>query len=816
MALLANENASLNPMSFSDQHGSIVFERLRYQRDTGRFCDVALFVKERQFAAHRNILASCSPYFDSIFKYSKITKEQVTVNSEHPVIFESLLNYMYSGSIIIDKSNVAELLRLSNNFLIFKLKLYCTEYLDRYLDAGNCLAIINLATRYNVPSLLKTASDYFDVNVNRCLLEALDIGTYNYPQLIKLIQDPKYVDVITADTYLKLIVRWVGEEQSTRELSFRHLVERVNFRELSQETLDFLLDYSPLLAKSPPSRYLILHLMNENDMLGEKYAAQFSTLRQSVELPILYDPMIFLTEEGSSDEMEDEEMECPVEGQPTTAQIIEQDSDGNPILKLKIHQPALVKRFKKPRFLLKRNGRPRDVIQENEMIPMVDDDEIDGVYATSALEGAHTYGPVDLLDPDDLLEKHRARAHNRNTFYLCHLCEFETNWSKEFYQHCQEHWTELPYQCESCSYSSPSSIQDYLVHRLTHTKNRYFKCGECAWKGRTRSQLFAHERMHSVLDNRPLHCEECGRGFHVHTALDQHIATHNDHRSLICEDCGFATKTANSLAMHRRQHTGDVFFCHITGCEYSTNKKTQLAAHLRTHMAVRAHMCKICGRGFIEKSHLVRHERIHLEDKPFKCDTCEYASSRRDKLKEHILKHHNGQTTSKAQRRRYKRQRMLAQATSIVESNASRILPNDSQFRPIPIDESVSRWTQSNDFGAYSPSGPNEFEDTNATRFSPPTRSFSVTNPPIQHAPLSPGCMSMMNVPLREAEPSMSGALITPTPRSPHNHSADYFVSANNGPDSQQRPLSLPNYGQLDAQQQQQQQSIPPPNDQWW
>ncbi|KHJ75123.1 hypothetical protein OESDEN_25261 [Oesophagostomum dentatum] len=80
-------------------------------------------------------------------------------------------------------------------------------------------------------------------------------------QLLKILEDPKYQDVISPDVYLKLVVRWVGEDVASRESSFRPLLERCRVVDVSDNALEFVLDYSPLLTKSQNCRYILLGAM---------------------------------------------------------------------------------------------------------------------------------------------------------------------------------------------------------------------------------------------------------------------------------------------------------------------------------------------------------------------------------------------------------------------------------------------------------------------------------------------------------------------------------------------------------------------------
>ena len=86
--------------------------------------------------------------------------------------FSLLLNYLYSGSVLINSSNVLHLLRLANNFLVSKLKNYCAEYLDRYLDPDNVLSVRELAAKYNMPGLAKNAALFLEANLARVAAQA--------------------------------------------------------------------------------------------------------------------------------------------------------------------------------------------------------------------------------------------------------------------------------------------------------------------------------------------------------------------------------------------------------------------------------------------------------------------------------------------------------------------------------------------------------------------------------------------------------------------------------------------------------------------
>lgn len=178
-----------NPMNFTEnQHGNSILEKLRLQRESGRFCDVILYVENRKFYLHRNILSSFSPYFESIFQSRKTAKEKFNITCQNSEIFQCFVNYMYTGTIVIDKNNVTEMFKLAHRLEVAKLKFYCAEYLERYLDLSNCLAVKDMADKYNMPLLSKLATGFIQSHLHE-VLSSSEILNLDVVKLEKFLSD---------------------------------------------------------------------------------------------------------------------------------------------------------------------------------------------------------------------------------------------------------------------------------------------------------------------------------------------------------------------------------------------------------------------------------------------------------------------------------------------------------------------------------------------------------------------------------------------------------------------------------------------------
>jgi actin-binding protein IPP len=143
-----------NTMTFvCAELSTTMFQKLYDQKKSNRFCDLTLHVNNKIIKAHRNVLACSSPYFDSILKHHKIIREQLIITCLDSEIFNTILTYMYTGEITIEHSNVEELLKLADHFIITKVIEYCIEFLGTKLNLDNCLFTYFLTQRFKLKHL---------------------------------------------------------------------------------------------------------------------------------------------------------------------------------------------------------------------------------------------------------------------------------------------------------------------------------------------------------------------------------------------------------------------------------------------------------------------------------------------------------------------------------------------------------------------------------------------------------------------------------------------------------------------------------------
>ncbi|XP_037130103.1 uncharacterized protein si:dkeyp-84f3.9 isoform X2 [Syngnathus acus] len=137
-------------------------------------------------------------------------------------------------------------------------------------------------------------------------------------------------------------------------------------------------------------------------------------------------------------------------------------------------------------------------------------------------------------------------------------------------------------------------------------------CAICSRTYKFMSQYIIHQRVHT--GERPFECPECKRGFSKKSNLNLHLKTH-------IKDTLMKESPDDQYSSHTTTHT--------TGTEQDILASEKNESKL----------CQYCGKSFKFQSALVRHERVHTREKPYKCNICGKAFGQSYFLRVHELTH---------------------------------------------------------------------------------------------------------------------------------------------------------------------------------
>lgn len=142
-------------------------------------------------------------------------------------------------------------------------------------------------------------------------------------------------------------------------------------------------------------------------------------------------------------------------------------------------------------------------------------------------------------------------------------------------------------------------------------------------------------RTHSKV--RPYICDACGVSYVSKSNLLSHIKRHTGERDHVCHKCGKSFIRRDGLQKHLMWFHANykAFECKICNKRY----KGHLLQHMRIHVKEKPHVCRYCGKTFVQRSQLTVHERTHTGIKPYRCAVCHMAFAHSTALKMHVRRH---------------------------------------------------------------------------------------------------------------------------------------------------------------------------------
>ena len=225
-------------------HNADTIKALNELRSTYHDCTLA--IGDQTVNAHKNILVIKSDYFRALFvgPLAETDKSEVDLSAitDNIRALNSVVDWMYSGEIEIDETNLETLMKLSAYLLISKLQRNCEEFIVKSLHINSCIKFYFVCMKNGFSDLEDKIFRIVKSRFSDCLISTKELVKLEY-SAIKSLFDKGAFEYCTIEQVLNFLLLWIDNNSSDEVLHLaldivKHFEARGNTKvciELSEE-----------------------------------------------------------------------------------------------------------------------------------------------------------------------------------------------------------------------------------------------------------------------------------------------------------------------------------------------------------------------------------------------------------------------------------------------------------------------------------------------------------------------------------------------------------------------------------------------------
>ncbi|XP_066273218.1 kelch repeat and BTB domain-containing protein 8-like [Branchiostoma lanceolatum] len=197
-------------------HSNDVLRELNEQRKRAELTDVVLEVEGRSFPCHRAVLASCSPYFRTMFTsgYAEAKQERISIQDVSEVAMATILDYAYTGCLQTEPDQVQAVMSAARFLQVDFVGREAAVYMEDHLDVSNCTDVLMYADMLGDFGLVE-ASESYAASRFKQVVQQPSFLQLSLPLLQSMLNRE---DLLTSseDDIVQAALRWIEFDQEER------------------------------------------------------------------------------------------------------------------------------------------------------------------------------------------------------------------------------------------------------------------------------------------------------------------------------------------------------------------------------------------------------------------------------------------------------------------------------------------------------------------------------------------------------------------------------------------------------------------------